>query len=395
MHPMVFAFLFDIQCEVTLMTYETGNVTPTAVIVGFTLRNKRDTRSALDDPLTELRKLVTSMGAEVIGEVFQKNMSPEGRTLISTHLLGLAKNEVSRLHATLLCVDDTLSGSKRANIEDDVGCEVLDRTEVILQIFARRAQTTEGNLQVELAQLTYLLPRLRGRGGQELSALGGGIGTRGPGETKLETDRRVIGKRIAVLRRKIEQIAKRREVQRKRRQQSGIPLIALVGYTNAGKSTLLNALAVPGKPEAYADDRLFATLDPLTRKAYAPSLNREILLTDTVGFIERLPTELVAAFRATLEESLFADLLVIVVDGSDVDWQRKFDVVEKTLGEIGAGAIPRMIVFTKSDLYSPPDEAPDEIAFDDRNFRNGCIISAVTGEGLDRFWEEIAERVVV
>ena len=286
------------------------------------------------------------MECKVVGEVFQRNMNPESRTLISTHLLGLAKAEVARTKASLLCVDDTLTGSQRANIEDEAGCEVLDRTEAILQIFARRAESAEGMLQVELAQLTYLKSRLRGRGGKDLSALGGGIGTRGPGESKLETDRRIIGKRISLLEGKIKQLEKRRETMRKRRRQSGVPVVALVGYTNAGKSTLLNALS---GSDAYADNRLFATLDPLTRKAFAAPLGKEFLLTDTVGFIERLPTELVAAFRATLEEAVFADVLAMIVDGSDPEWPRKLDVVEKTIDEIGAGKIPRVLVFAKAE----------------------------------------------
>ncbi len=375
------------------MSFETQNAMPNAVLVGFTIRNKRDERNALDDPLEELRLLVDSMVVGIAGEVFQRNMTIEGRTLISAHLLELAKNEVARTGAGLLCVDDTLSGSQRANIEDYVGCEVLDRTEVILQIFALRAQTSEGILQVELAQLTYLLPRLKGRGGQELSALGGGIGTRGPGETKLETDRRVIRKRISNLSKKIEQLGQRREVQRRKRRQSGVPLIALVGYTNAGKSTLLNTLSGPGKPEAYTDDRLFATLDPLTRKAYAAPLEREVLITDTVGFIDRLPTELVAAFRATLEEAIFADLLVIVVDGSDHDWLRKLEVVERTLSDIGAGGIPKMTVFSKSDLYPDPSEEPGEIVISGGDLMNGLRLSAVTGDGIDSFWEDVCQAL--
>ncbi len=383
------------------MLHETEKLVPTAVLVGFTLKNKRDAVSKLDDPLDELRQLVESMGAEITGEVFQSNMKPESRTLISSHLLGLAGNEIRRMNATLLCVDEDLSGSQRASIEDEIGCEVLDRTEVILQIFAMRAQTSEGKLQVEHAQLTYLLPRLKGRGGQELSALGGGIGTRGPGETKLETDRRVIRKRLSNLRVKIDRIGSRREIQRKRRKASGIPMIALVGYTNAGKSTLLNKLTGPGKPQAYTDNRLFATLDPLTRKTYSQALGRELLVTDTVGFIDRLPTALVAAFRATLEEAVFSNLLVIVIDGTEADWEQKLDVVEKTLLEIGAGKIPRILVFSKCDLYSPEKESPgdgtsenpEEITIDIRTVTNGLRVSGITGEGIDEFWEEVGDRL--
>ncbi len=364
------------------MNYPTQNPEPTAILVGFTLRGVRSATPLPDEPLAELKLLVESMGAHVTGEVFQRNMGKDGKTLISKHLLGLAKAEGERTNASLLCVDETLSGSQRANVEDEVGCEVLDRTEVILQIFARRAQTSDGILQVELAQLSYLLPRLRGRGGQELSALGGGIGTRGPGETKLETDRRVIQKRISNLRRKIKDIGKHRQIQRKRRMQAGIPTIALVGYTNAGKSTLLNAISSGGKPKAYADDRLFATLDPLTRKTWSPVLGREVLVTDTVGFIDRLPTELVAAFKATLEEVLYSDLLAIVVDGNDHDWETKLEVVEKTLRDIEATEAPRLVIFTKSDLYG--DKWP---------MRDGVKLSAVTGEGLDVFWEEVGDLI--
>jgi GTPase len=372
------------------MTFETEKPTPTAVLVGFTFRNKKDPRSKLEDPLAELRQLVESMDARVVGEVFQRAMNPEGRTLISTHLLGLTKAEVERIQATLVVVDDTLSGSQRANLESAVGCEVLDRTEVILQIFAKRANTSEGMLQVELAQLTYLKSRLRGRGGKELSALGGGIGTRGPGESKLETDRRVIGKRISFLKEKIEQLGKRRDIMRKRRKEAGVPMVALVGYTNAGKSTLLNALS---GSEAYADNRLFATLDPLTRKAWATPLGHEILVTDTVGFIERLPTELVAAFRATLEEALFADILAVVVDSSDHDWNHKLEVVRQTLLDIKAGEIPQIVVFSKIDKLPHADAEPDVITIGEIPEVSGVRVSGITGEGLDEFWKEIGDRL--
>ena len=373
------------------MLHETEQSTTRAVLAGFTIRGKKESAPGTVDPLAELRLLVESMGCEIAGEVFQNNMQPKERYMISEHLLSLAKSEIERTQATLLCIDDRLSGSQRAHIEDEVGCEVLDRTEVILQIFARRAHTSEGMLQVELAQLTYLLPRLRGRGGKELSALGGGIGTRGPGETKLETDRRVIRKRISILKDKIKAVEKRREIQRKKRMESGVPVIALVGYTNAGKTTLLNALS---KSEEYADDRLFATLDPVTRRAYAPTLGKEVLLTDTVGFIDRLPTELVAAFKATLEETLFADLLAIIVDGSESDWEDKLAVVEKTIDEIGAGKIPRIIVFSKSDMYPEADDDSLTIIIGDRPVMSGVRVSALTGEGLDEFWEAVGDNIV-
>lgn len=358
------------------------SIVPTAMLVGFTFDNKRDPRDKLEDPLEELRLLVHSMGVESSGDVFQRNMHPEARTLISKHLLGLAKEEVDRTGASLLVVDDSLTGSQRANLEDELECEVLDRTEVILQIFAQRAQTAEGKLQVELAQLVYLKPRLKGRGGQDLSALGGGIGTRGPGETKLETDRRTILKRISALQKKLKELSKRRDVQRKQRMRSRVPMIALVGYTNAGKSTLLNAISGKGKAKAYTDDRLFATLDPLTRKVYSPALMREVLVTDTVGFIDRLPTALVAAFKATLEEAIFADLLAVVVDGSDPHWQEKMDVVDSTLKEIGAGDITRLHIFSKADLFK-----------DDYPVMNGVKLSAITGEGIDKFWDEVTDKL--
>jgi GTP-binding protein HflX len=239
------------------------------------------------------------------------------------------------------------------------------------------------------------LDTITGAAGGPAAGAVGGIGTRGTGEKQLEIDRRIVSKRITELKRELADIDSRkvREIETRK----GMFKICLVGYTNAGKSTLLNKLTGPGKLEAYVDNRLFATLDPITRKTYAPTLGREVLVTDTVGFIDRLPTELVAAFRATLEEAVFADLLVVVVDGSEPDWERKLDVVEKTLNEIGAGNIQRVLVFSKCDLYAVHVhvENPDEIAIDTRSVTNGLRVSGVTGEGIDEFWEEVADMLKV
>lgn len=306
----------------------------------------------IDSSLQELALLADSAGAVVIGSTYQSREAPDPATY-----LGRGKvEEVARLtreqSIDLVIFDDDLSPAQERNLEEDLGVPVIDRTRLILDIFAQRAQTREGKLQVELAQLTYLLPRLSGRG-QDLSRLGGGIGTRGPGETKLESDRRRIRHRIAVLNRELADLRRQRAVLRSPRHQTGLPSVALVGYTNAGKTTLFRALAQrfggqPPQPEAVGDPRLFATLDPKSRLLVLPGQQR-VVLFDTVGFIRKLPHQLVAAFRATLEEVVLADAIIHVVDASHPETAAQIEAVEKVLEEIGAAGHPTLLALNKMD----------------------------------------------
>lgn len=337
----------------------------------------------LETSLEELAELVRAAGAEVVGVMVQREPMPD-----SALYLGRGKAEELQAaallaRATLVVADDELTPSQRRNLERVVGLPVLDRTQVILDIFAQRARSREGKLQVELAQLTYLLPRLTGWG-QTLSRLGGGIGTRGPGETRLEYDRRRIKRRIAELRRQIDAIARHREQQRRGRSALELPVVALVGYTNAGKSTLLNALS---GAHVSVKDRPFETLDPTVRRVYLAE-GAQCLMTDTVGFIKKLPAHLVAAFRATLEEVTRADLLLHVVDASRPDVDRQMQAVFETLEEIGAAARPVLLVFNKIDradgaalralLARYPDAVP---------------VSALHRTNLDRLRQAVAEAL--
>jgi len=261
---------------------------------------------------------------------------------------------------------------------------VLDRTALILDIFAQRARSGEGKVQVELAQLSYLLPRLTGKG-TELSRLGGGIGTRGPGETKLEADRQRLRRRIRLLKQEVEEIGKRRAVERRHRQEAGLPVVALVGYTNAGKSTLLNALS---GADVFAEDILFATLDPTVRRVSLPE-GREVLFTDTVGFIRNLPHQLVAAFKATLEEVVNADVLVHVVAANHPQMEEQIDAARRVLADLGCADKPTIMAFNKSDIV------PDRQLFEERMGRHEypIAISALTREGLDAFLALVGERL--
>jgi GTP-binding protein HflX len=301
-----------------------------------------------DEHLAELGHLVRSAGGTVVGSIFQELRRPDPATLIGRGKLSMLAALGEEATADLVVFDDDLSPAQQRNIERSLGRRVVDRSQVILDIFARRARTREGRLQVELAQLQYILPRLSGKG-VLLSRLGGGIGTRGPGETKLETDRRRIRRRIQSIRDQIERVRCRRRIRREGRRRTDLPVVALVGYTSAGKSTLFNALAAADAP---VSDQLFMTLDPLVRSAtLGPGC--ETLIVDTVGFVRKLPHALVAAFRATLEEVVEADLMIHVIDASAKDLEEREGAVEKVLETIGAAGRPRVVVLNKADRIEP------------------------------------------
>ena len=336
----------------------------------------------IDNSLAELRALCETAGAEVVGEIVQRRETPDNFGYLGGGKLAEARDLCERLNADLLVVDAELTGTKLRNVEHAVGVDVVDRTTLILDIFARAAKSAEGKLQVELAQLAYRLPRLAGAG-TALSRLGGGIGTRGPGESKLETDRRYIRSRVAMLKTRLAEMEKRREQTRRGRDKSGVPVVALVGYTNVGKSSLMNALT--GAENAYAEDKLFATLDPTARRLSVGDL-QQVVLVDTVGFVSRLPHSLVEAFKSTLEEIKYADLILLVADASSDLWPEQLEVTEQVVDELGCSGIPALTVFNKCDRI---DTAA---AF------SGICVSARTGEGLDKLLaaisEKLSERVV-
>lgn len=330
--------------------------------------------------MAELRRLADTAGAVVVGSFVQRKERPDAAFFLGKGKVAEIGMEVQNLDATLLILDDELTPSQQHNLEQILGIKVIDRTALILDIFAQRARTKEGKLQVELAQLKYNLPRLGGQG-LVLSRQGGGIGTRGPGETKLEVDRRRIYGRIHDLEQQIESIKKNRDLHRRRRKEARIPLVALVGYTNAGKSTLLNKLT---GANAFAEDKLFATLDPTTRHLVLPE-KQEVLLTDTVGFIQKLPHTLVKAFRATLEEVQEADLLLHVVDCSNEHYEEQIEAVVTVLKELKAEQKPTLYVFNKADCL-PPDAPQRQMMLHDRD---GVCVSAQTGENLDLLLQKI------
>lgn len=333
----------------------------------------------IEESLNELRLLAETAGAQIIGSTWQKRGRPDASSFIGRGKV----QEVSILrqerNANLIIFDDELSPAQQRNLEQQLGVKVIDRTALILDIFAQRARSHEGKLQVELAQLKYALPRLGGQG-LILSRLGGGIGTRGPGETKLEVDKRRIRSRISDIEKEIEQVKKHRNLHRTRRQASQIPTVALVGYTNAGKSSLLNTLT---NADVLAEDKLFATLDPTTRLVTLPS-GREALLTDTVGFIQKLPHHLIAAFRATLEEVIQADLLLHVIDAGHPQLQQQSDAVFKVLRDLSADTKPVITVFNKIDTIDNPYTI-------DRLLRleNSAAISATAKIGVDELLQAI------
>ncbi|MCK4274681.1 MAG: GTPase HflX, partial [Dehalococcoidales bacterium] len=354
-------------------------------------------RQSAENSIEELAQLAGAAGAEVVGRIVQQLTVP-------SHEFYVGKGKLEELLAlkdssdfSVLILDDELTPNQQRNLEEALNVKVIDRAALILDIFARRARTHEGRLQVELAQHQYLLPRLAGQW-RHLERLGGGIGTRGPGESQLETDRRLIRRKIQHLKEQTEDIRKHRALYRQRRQKSGIPVVALVGYTNAGKSTLLNALC---QADVYADDRLFATLDPTTRRLTLPDRS-VVLFTDTVGFIRKLPPTIISAFRATLEELTEASLLIHVVDLASPDAAEQCQAVEDILGELGLADRPRITVLNKIDMLLPGSRVWDEKSALDYFSAQGATadestvpVSAVKGWGLAGLLELVGERLTV
>lgn len=330
-------------------TTETIDTQERAIIAGIEF-NKRGAWS-IDESLQELKQLAQTAGAEIVGCVTQKRDTPDNALFFGKGKLEELALLVQETNANLIIFDDELSASQQRNIEQLIAVKILDRTSLILDIFAQRARSHEGKLQVELAQLKYNLPRIGGQG-LILSRLGGGIGTRGPGETKLEVDKRKIRSRINDIEKQIESIKKHRDLHRQSRLDANIPLLALVGYTNAGKSTLLNALT---EADVFAEDKLFATLDPTTRRLTLDN-GSEVLITDTVGFIQKLPHQLVSAFRATLEEVQAADMLLHVIDGSHANYEQQMEAVTAVLRELDADRKETLNVFNKIDKVSNENE---------------------------------------
>jgi GTP-binding protein HflX len=351
------------------------------VLVAVTLDGRTDAET--NDSLDELERLVDTAGADVVARLTQRRDKPDPASFIG-------KGKVDELKATCLAVDaDTvvfdneLAPAQQFNLEKILGRTAIDRTAVILDIFAQNSHTLEGKAQVELALMRYRLPRIRRGASAGLTQQGGGIGTRGPGETKLETDRRRINDRIAKLDRELRELQRTRDEQRKGRARSGLANVTIVGYTNAGKSTLLNRLTAAG---VLVENRLFATLDPTTRRLALPG-GEPVLLTDTVGFIRRLPHTLIEAFKSTLEVATRSDLLLHVVDSSAVDPLGQIEAVREVLGEIAADRVPELLVFNKAEA---DHDAAKRLVYDNPG---SVAISAATGEGIDDLLRTIADRV--
>jgi len=342
-----------------------------------------DRRHTAEQSFDELAGLAHAAGGQVVLRMSQERPRPDPATFLGRGKLDILAAACEEADVDAVIFDNELTPAQLREIEARVGRKVIDRTQLILDIFARRARTREGKWQVELAQLEYLLPRLVGAGAA-LSRLGGGIGTRGPGETKLETDRRRIRVRIQQIRKSIEELRRRRAQLRARRHKQAVPTVALVGYTNAGKTTMFNLLT---REEADAQDALFVTLDPLVRRVRLPD-RRDLLISDTVGFIDRLPHTLVDAFRATLEQVAEADLVLHVIDAASIDRDRRVAAVERVLSEVEAADVPRLDVFNKCDLLGPDELRRLKLASPEALF-----LSAKTGAGRDELLETVAARL--
>ena len=363
---------------------ETQEVRDKVVLVGLNSPVLKKEENADKDTMEELSALVETAGGETVGIVLQNRPSPDPRTFIGEGKVAEVQLYCENTGATMVIFDNDLSPSQMRVLTELLGVQVLDRCGLILDIFAQRAKTKEGRLQVELAQYQYLLPRLTGMWTHLERQAGtsgkGPIGSKGPGETQLETDRRHIRRKIDKLREDLEEVRRVRSTQRQRRQKNEIPVVAIVGYTNAGKSTLLNALTHAGIP---ARNRLFDTLDTTTRTLEI-SDTCTVLISDTVGFIRKLPHHLVEAFKATLEELAYADLILHVIDASNPEWREQAEVVEALIRQLGAEATPRLEVFNKSDIYVGEIRPHGE---------DIVSISAKTGEGLDQLLAMIGKRL--
>jgi len=363
-----------------------------AILVGVDLRGRRGVRDGSgrhDESLAELSELAESAGALVVDRVLQSRESAEAATLIGRGKVQELAALAASHRAGAVLFDHDLTPTQQRNLEDQIGVKVLDRTQLILDIFARRARTREGRLQVELAQLSYLMPRLTGHGAA-MSRLGGGIGTRGPGETKLETDRRRIAQRIKKIKGDLEAVRTGRALHRKQRGAVPLPTIALVGYTNAGKSTLFNQMT---RARVIADARMFATLDPTVRSLTLPS-HRKALVSDTVGFIRRLPTTLVTAFRATLEEVTDATLILHIIDASAPEAAEQTRHVAQVLADIGAAGIQQILVLNKMDRVGDakiPDLTHRLLGSDKNLNTRAAPISALRGEGIQELLTAVDE----